>query len=876
MDRSQATPVTHRLADYTPPAVMIDALDLRFDLDASDTCVVATMDIRRRDAKATGPITLQGDELELASVSVDGQLLESTRYSVDGNDLVIKGLPPRCRLQIETRIKPDQNTSLMGLYASSGNLCTQCEAEGFRRMTFYPDRPDVLTIFTCTLVGSRRDYPVLLSNGNLVDSGKIGDDRHYATWHDPWPKPSYLFALVAGKLEFVEDTFTTVGGRVVTLRVYVQAHNIDKCDHAMASLIKSMKWDEDVYGCEYDLDIYNIVAVDDFNMGAMENKSLNVFNSKYVLASPQTATDTDYQQIEGVIGHEYFHNWSGNRVTCRDWFQLSLKEGFTVFRDQEFSADTFSRGVKRIEDVNVLRTHQFREDAGPMAHPVRPDSYVEINNFYTSTVYNKGAEVVRMLHSLLGHDRFIQGTTLYFQRHDGAAVTIEEFISALEDANDVKFDQFRRWYSQAGTPRLQVSRTYDTDTRVLKLTVEQSCPDTPGQTGKQAFHMPLRVAMLGKKGKRQPLDAHGNDEVVLEVKKNTQTFEFRDMEKGTVPSLLRGFSAPVVLETDLGDRELNFLMSFDDDPFNRWEAGQKLATRVFTRMAKAVKANRTPEVPKSYVEAWTSVLEAEMDDLNFKAEALRLPSEIVLAESMSTVDPGVIHIARNHLVRTLAQEASDRLADLYDQLATTEPFHPDAASAGRRALANTCLSLLAATDATTAEALCLEQIKTANNMTDELNALTCVAHSNWSSKDRTVEAFYKRWKNEPLVMDKWLRVQATSPAPDTVERVIALTSHAAYSERNPNKVYSLIGGFTIGNPARFHAEDGSGYRFAGDYIRKLDSFNPQVAARMMSAFTPWRRYDKDRQALMRAEIEKIVAKPELSKDVFEIASKSLK
>lgn len=887
MDRSQATPVTHMLANYQPPSIAIKALDLRFDLDLDDTCVVSTMDIERVSKSDRSDIRLFGDELVLESVAVNGKLLSEKKYSRDGDDLVLHAMSDRFRLQIVTRISPSANTALMGLYGSSGNLCTQCEAEGFRRMTYFPDRPDVLTIYTCTLTGSRKDFPVLLSNGNLVDTGKLPDNRHYATWHDPWPKPSYLFALVAGHLEYIEDKFVTSEGREVVLRVYVEKHNIDKCDHAMAALIKSMRWDEQVYGRVYDLDIYNIVAVDDFNMGAMENKSLNVFNSKYVLATPATATDADYQHIEGVIAHEYFHNWSGNRVTCRDWFQLSLKEGFTVFRDQEFSADTFSRGVKRIEDVNMLRSHQFREDAGPMAHPVRPESYVEINNFYTSTVYNKGAEVVRMLYSLLGRERFLAGTTLYFDRYDGQAVTIEDFVGALEDANDEDLSQFRRWYEQAGTPRLDVVRKFSNGGTTLSLTIRQTCPDTPGQSGKAPFHIPLRIAMIGPDGKRQQLKISGakstlnasGDEAVLELTEPKHTFTITDLQASSVPSMLREFSAPVILETDLSFDELAFLMSHDDDPFNRWEAGQKYATDVILTMIDTIAKGKTATPPKAFIKAWGNVLAAPMKDLNFKAEALRLPSEVIIAESLSPIDPEAIHSARSKLIRSLAKAHADTIEEVFTSteqaLNKSDGFSPDAEFAGMRALKNVCLSMLASADVQGTEAACLRQIDAADNMTDELAAMTCIAHSSWSAKEDVVDSFLSRWRDEALVVDKWLRAQATAPGNATVKQVIALTKHRAYSERNPNKVYSLIGGFSVANPACFHAKDGSGYRFLGSYIKRLDEINPQVAARMMSAFTPWRRYDKQRQALMREQLEAILAKPGLSSDVFEIASKSL-
>ncbi len=651
------TPQTIRLADYRPPAYAIDHVDLHFALDPETTRVTSRLKIRR--LREGEPLRLDGHYLELISVAVDGRPLETGEYQRDNHSLTLADLPDACELEIITDIHPAANTSLGGLYTSGGNFCTQCEAEEFRKITHYLDRPDVMARFTTTLVADKAGYPVLLSNGNLIASGELDDGRHWAKWEDPFPKPSYLFALVAGDLARIEDTFTTMSGRRVDLHIYVQHHNIDKCEHAMRSLQKAMRWDEETYGREYDLDLYMIVAVDDFNMGAMENKGLNVFNSRYVLARPDTATDADYLGIESVIAHEYFHNWSGNRVTCRDWFQLSLKEGFTVFRDQEFSADMNSRGVQRIQDVNVLRTHQFREDAGPMAHPVRPDSYVEINNFYTVTVYNKGAEVVRMLAHLVGSEGFRKGTDLYFERHDGQAVTTDDFVRAIEDANNADFSQFRLWYSQAGTPQLKVSHRHDTGQQTLTLNITQTCAPTPGQSKKQPFHIPLTVGLLNAESNDLPLclegeGVPGTTTRVLHLREATQSFTFTDVPAGTVPSLLRGFSAPVKLEDDLGDEQRYFLMAHDSDPFSRWEAGQKMAVKTLMGLVDDIHAGRPLQLDEAFSDAFARTLADDRLDPAFAALALGLPTENYLAEFIQPIGPQAIHEARDFLRRALA------------------------------------------------------------------------------------------------------------------------------------------------------------------------------------------------------------------------------
>ncbi|WJW74372.1 aminopeptidase N [Thiohalobacter sp. IOR34] len=875
-NKAEQRPKTIHLRDYRPPAFLVDAIDLRFELDEAETRVRALLSMRRNpDAERTDTLLLDGEALELRGLALDGVPLAADGYRLFDDRLEIDAVPARFELCIETALRPQDNTELSGLYRSSGNFCTQCEAEGFRRITYFPDRPDVLARYSTTLVADAERYPVLLSNGNLVAEGETEDGRHWVRWEDPFPKPSYLFALVAGDLACIEDSFVTASGREVALYLYVQAHNIDQCGHAMASLKKAMRWDELNYGREYDLDRYMIVAVDDFNMGAMENKGLNIFNSRYVLARPDTATDRDYQQIEGVIGHEYFHNWSGNRVTCRDWFQLSLKEGFTVFRDQSFSADSYSPGVQRIEDVNLLRNHQFREDAGPMAHPVRPESYVEINNFYTTTVYNKGAEVVRMLHTLLGAEGFRRGCDLYFERHDGQAVTTDDFVRALEDANGVDFTQFRRWYSQAGTPELQVERHFDPVARRYRLHIRQSCPPTPGQPAKQPFHIPLAMALLDDGGRALPLRLAGEgaavgDSRVLELREAEQSFVFEDIDAEPVPSLLRGFSAPVRLHIDYSDEELAFLLAHDSDDFARWEAGQILARRLLLAAAGGEEAE-----PDLLIEAFARLLDDARADPAFRALALNLPSETYLSEFMTVIDPDALHRARRELRRQIAKALQDKLLTYYRAHTDDAPYRIDPQSVGRRSLRNLCLGYLLELETPVVYALAERQFHQAGNMTDVLAALTALVDSDSPAAEPALAAFYEKWRDEALVVDKWFSLQATSRRADTLERVQALSRHPAFSLTNPNKVYALLRSFAAANPVHFHRADGAGYAFIGEQVRRLDAINPQVAARLVTAFTQWRRYDAGRAKGMRAELEKILAESSISTDVYEIASKSL-
>jgi aminopeptidase N len=868
------------LKDYLPPDHRILTANLQFDLDEERTLVKSLLVVHANydPDKENRPLKLDGRDLELLSVSIDGRKLGPGEFTQDEDSLTIPAVPGQFTLEVETAISPKNNTALTGLYLSGRNFCTQCEAEGFRRITYYLDRPDAMARFMTTIVGDKAKYPVLLSNGNLIDSGVLRGGKHFAKWHDPSLKPAYLFALVAGDLARIEDRFRTMSGRDVALHIYVQEHNRDKCGHAMESLKKAMRWDEETYGREYDLDLFMIVATDDFNMGAMENKGLNVFNSKYVLAKQETATDADFQGIMGVVGHEYFHNWSGDRVTCRDWFQLSLKEGFTVFRDQQFMEDMTSKGVKRISDVNILRTHQFREDSGPMAHPVRPDSYVEINNFYTLTVYNKGAEVIRMLHTLLGPARFRKGTDLYFERHDGQAVTTDDFVKALEDASGIDLAQFKRWYTQAGTPELTVSRIYDPKARTLTLTVKQTCPPTPGQQEKQPFHIPLAVGLLGPDGRDLPLklvDAQeGLSSGVLELRNAEETFVFADVPQEPVPSLLRGFSAPVKLKMERSSDELAFLMANDLDEFNRWDACQQMAIKTVLALVRDLQAGKEPVLGSGFIDAFRKTLENTTLDHGFLAMALTLPAETYLAEFMEEIDPTAVHEARRFVVRTLASRMKDELRALYAVLQDNGPYHLDPAAVGKRSLRNVCLSYLAELDTPDVRLLCAEQFKKGSNMTDVIAALASLANLDCREREEALAEFYGKWKHDPLVMDKWLAIQAGSSLPKTLDNVKTLTTHPAFSIMNPNKVRALIGAFSA-NAVRFHEAGGAGYAFLADRVLQVDAMNPQIAARLASAFTTWKRFDAPRRALMKAQLERMLATPGLSKDVHEIAAKSL-
>ncbi len=879
MAENKNQPKTIYLADYRSPDFLIDTVELLFDLNETATKVTSAMSIRRNDNTSNCSLVLNGRDLTLISLSMNGRMLDTEEYEIGAETLTLTDLPDEFKLEVVTEINPQGNTSLGGLYTSGGNFCTQCEAEEFRKITYFLDRPDVMARYTTTIIAEKEYYPVLLSNGNLVDQGDYDDGRHWVKWQDPFPKPCYLFALVAGDLACIEDTFTTQSGRKIDLHIYVQHHNVSKCDHAMRSLKNSMDWDERTYGREYDLDLYMIVAVDDFNMGAMENKGLNVFNSKYVLASVDTATDQDYQGIEGVIGHEYFHNWSGNRVTCRDWFQLSLKEGFTVYRDEEFSADMGSRGVKRIEDVNVLRTHQFREDSGPMAHPIRPESYVEINNFYTVTVYNKGAEIVRMLAHLVGPEGFRKGTDLYFDRFDGQAVTTDDFVAAIEDANSMDFSQFKRWYNQAGTPVLSVEQEYDADKKIFRLKVSQSCPSTPGQEKKLPFHIPFAVGLLDESGKNLPIKisgvSHDNESCVLNVCEPEHIFEFENVSCKPVPSLLRGFSAPVKLETDLSNDQLYFLMANDTDSFNRWDSGQQMAIKVILSLIENYKKGQELTLDQDFINAIRkTLLDTELDPALIAA-AMTLPSEAYVSEFVEVIDPKAIHEARRFMMITIAKQLKSELLVKYKEIKDEGEYKIDAFSIGCRSLKNTCLRYLSVLEDNDVIALCGRQFDAAHNMTDVIVALSCLGNSEGSEKEDALSSFYNKWQQDPLVLDKWFSIQATSRLDNTLSNVKSLTKHPAFSIKNPNKVRSLIGAFCNANPSKFHDTSGAGYEFLADTIIKLDGLNPQVAARMSNAFSQWRRYDKNLQKLMRSQMERIIGVKELSRDVYEVMSKSL-
>ena len=877
---SQNQPATIYLKDYTPPNYLIDEVELAFELGEDETLVASVLHMRRNPAadSRSPALRLDGEELELRSLKLDGERLEASDYVRDETSLTIsRQLPDQFTLQIEVVIRPQNNTALEGLYQSGGMFCTQCEAEGFRKITYYQDRPDVMARFRTTMTADPNRYPVLLSNGNRISEQTLPDGRRQVCWQDPFPKPCYLFALVAGDLRCIEDHYTTASGREVLLQIFVEAENIDKCDHAMHSLKRAMAWDEARYGREYDLDIYMIVAVNDFNMGAMENKGLNIFNSKFVLARPDTATDTDFQGIEGVIAHEYFHNWTGNRITCRDWFQLSLKEGLTVFRDQSFSADRGSAGVKRIEDVRLLRSHQFAEDSGPMAHPVRPVSYIEINNFYTVTVYEKGAELIRMQHNLLGDEAYRKATDLYFERHDGQAVTTEDFVRCMEDAGNRDLTQFKHWYDYAGTPLLKVQGEYDPAGKCYTLQVSQSCPDTPEQKDKPPFHIPLAVGLIDPAGREMPLQLEGEERAhaaatrMLELQEREQQFRFIDVEQPPVPSLLRGLSAPVKVQYDYSAEELMFLMRYDSDDFNRWDAAQSLAQRIILGLVNGA----ISKVPQGFIDAMAHVLEDRQSDKALLAEVLTLPSESYLGDLMATVDVAGIHAAREQVRQVLASALKDRLLAIYRQNREEGGYKIEHAAIARRALKNTCLGYLAQLDDDEARQLCLAQFSSGNNMTDVMAALTALTHSDGDERSEALAAFEARWRGDPLVMDKWFAVQAVSKRPKTLDEVKSLMRHPAFSMRNPNKVRSLIGAFCSANLIGFHKVDGSGYRFLADRVLELDPLNPQVASRMLRLMSRWQRYDGQRQRLMKQELERILAAEGLSKDVFEIASKSL-
>ncbi|MBC3869063.1 aminopeptidase N [Undibacterium oligocarboniphilum] len=883
------TPQAIYRKDYVAPGYWVDTVEMGFDLDLDHTHVATRLTMRRNHDSAEKDLVLFGASLKLLQLRMNGVNLKKSAYSIDGEIMRIPNAPDQVVLEIETRIQPVKNTSLSGLYASNGNFITQCEAEGFRKITWFPDRPDVMAKYTVMLRADKKKFPVLLANGNLIEQGDLGDGRHFAKWEDPFKKPSYLFALVAGKLVCQEEKYQLQSGRKVLLQVWVEDGNLDKTQHAMDSLKNSIRWDEERFGLELDLDRFMIVATSDFNMGAMENKGLNIFNTKYVLANPRIATDVDYAGIESVVGHEYFHNWTGNRVTCRDWFQLSLKEGLTVFRDQEFSADLVGtatgRAVKRIEDVRILRQVQFSEDAGPMAHPVRPDSFVEINNFYTVTIYEKGAEVVRMYYTLLGHDGFRKGMDLYFARHDGQAVECDDFRAAMADSSGRDLTQFERWYSQAGTPHVKVQTAYDAAAQIYEITLTQSCAATPGQAEKRPFHIPVAMGLLDSAGHDMPLHCDGYENqsgansLVLELTDTTQTFRFSQIGSLPVPSLLRNFSAPVILDIEYSDDDLSHLLAHDSDPFNRWEAGQRLASRRLVRLTKAVQQGEKLELDQLFIEAWRRILNDESLDPSFRELMLTLPSEAMIAEEFSVVDPQAIHTARQFVRATLTQHLRADLLRIYETYLTPGKYSPDAASMAKRSLKNLALSYLLEWVDDSTLALALTQFDEAENMTDRLAALTALTNFNGSGKQvkqaaKALKKFYKEFKHEALVIDKWFMLQATAHTTD-VKTICELMEHPAFTLTNPNRARSLIFGFCNANPSRFHAADGSGYTLWAELVIALNKINPQVAARLARSLDRWKKYPGHLQAKMKAALGKVAAAKNLSKDVAEVISKAL-
>ena len=876
MDTAISNPQAIRRSDYKPPDFRVRHLSLEFELEEHATIVRSKLDIERVGG-ANVPLVLDGRRLELLEIKLDGRPLTPSDYERDSEHLRLSGIGNRAVIEVTTRIDPGANTSLDGLYRSSGSFCTQCEPEGFRKITYYLDRPDVMAPMTVRIAADAVQYPVLLSNGNPVDSGALPNGRHFAVWDDPFPKSSYLFALVAGDLAHLTDSFVTRSGRKVALSIYAAATDLDKLGHAMRSLQAAMAWDEETYGREYQFDVFNIVAVADFNMGAMENTGLNIFNTKFVLASPDTATDADYAAVEGVIGHEYFHNWSGNRVTCRDWFQLSLKEGLTVFRDQQFSADRSGHAVKRIADVDRLRRSQFPEDSGPMAHPVRPDSYIEINNFYTPTVYEKGAELVRMIRTLLGPDKFRAGMDLYFARHDGQAVTCDDFAKAMEDASGVDLGQFRRWYSQAGTPLVTATGHYDEKARSYRLTLSQTTAPTPGQPEKAPLHIPIAVALIGDDGKKLPLSPVGLTERLIELKDGSATFTFENIHNAPVPSLLRGFSAPVRLANNLKPADLAFLLAHDDDPVARWGAGQELAIRAMLAVAERRPLAEATELRGLLAEAIGAVLADTALDPGLAAATLGLPDAAGLAEHVAPVNVDALAEAARGVRLALAVGLRTSLLDVY---ARTAPGNLQtegdlsAGAMGRRALHNAVLRLLTMRPDDEAVRLASRQFHNAEGMTLRFGALAALADTHRPEREAALDAFYRRHQGNALTIDKWFAVQARADRAETLDDVRRLMRHPDFTTGNPNRLRALVGAFADGNFIRFHDASGEGYRLLADIVAHLDSVNPQVGARLLTPMRQWRRFAEPRRGLMAAALEDLSRRVK-SRDIYEVISKSL-
>jgi aminopeptidase N len=869
-----------RLRDYRPPDWLIETVELDVSLDPTATTVRSKLRVKPNGGATPAPLVLDGEELKLRSLALDGKPLPGEAFMATPDKLTIAQPPNQAfTLEIETVIDPAANTQLMGLYRAGSTYCTQCEAEGFRRITYFLDRPDVMAVYTTRIEADKSEAPVLLSNGNLIAKGDVpGTNRHFAVWHDPFKKPCYLFALVGGELACVADSFRTMSGRDVTLHIYMEPGKEDRCHYAMDSLKRAMRWDEEVFGREYDLDIFMIVAVSAFNMGAMENKGLNIFNDKYVLASPATATDTDYAHIESVIAHEYFHNWTGDRITCRDWFQLCLKEGLTVFRDEEFSADMRSRAVERISDVRALRSHQFVEDAGPLAHPVRPELYHEINNFYTTTVYDKGGEVVRMIKALLGAELFRRGMDLYFERHDGEAATVEQFVQCFADVSGRDFSQFMLWYTQAGTPEVVVAPHYDARAKTYRLDIKQTVPLTPGQPDKKPMVIPLALGLIGKHGNDLPLtlDSGPLKRAVLELTAPSQSFVFTGVAEPPIPSVNRGFSAPIKLTLPIKTDDLRFLAAHDRDPFNRWQTVQTLAMSLLTTSVAALRTGGAARIDDGLIATLGANLADTALEPAFVALTLTPPSDPDIAREIGhDVDPDVIFAARKHLRAAIGGALGATLATTYRHMMTPGPYRPDAESAGRRALKNVCLGLLAATGEEQAIKLALHQYQGADNMTDRMAALEILALHDRPERAHVLDDFYARYADDPLIIDKWLALQAAIPEAATLERVEALTAHPSFSMGNPNRVRSLIGSFAQVNHTQFNRLDGAGYNFIANVVLELDPKNPQVAARLMGAFRSWRALEAKRRAQAEAALRRVAAAPSLSRDVHDIVARTL-
>ncbi len=859
------------LKDYRPFEFIVDHVDLIFDVRDDHTRVTSKLKIRKDPAWAneTTPLVLNKGNFDIISVVAGDMVLLPGEYQSDDETFTLVATPDVFGLEITTILKPDENTTLEGLYRSGSILCTQCEAQGFRNITPYPDRPDVMAPFSCTIVADKTRYPVLLSNGNPVKSGDLDNNRHFAVWKDPFKKPCYLFALVAGDLAVLEDRFTTASGRHVTLKIYSEKENITLCSHAMTCLKQAMAWDENRFGREYDLDLYQIVAINDFNAGAMENKGLNIFNAKYVLADPQTATDDDFMGIQGVIAHEYFHNWTGNRITLKNWFQLSLKEGLTVFRDQEFSSDMNSRPVKRISDVKNLMAAQFPEDGGPMTHPVRPDAYIKMDNFYTMTVYEKGAEVIRMIYQLLGQDLFRKGMDLYFEEFDGMAVTLEDFVDVMAKVSGRSLDQFFLWYTQSGTPEISMTRHYDENTGTLSVTFTQATSPDRNQSEKKPFHIPVRISLITRAGETVKPD------VLYELTKETHTFKFENVAADIYPSVFREFTAPVRLTTDFSDQDLAFLMARDTDPFNQWRAAQTLFINEIKNLVAAIRTNRPMTVSAGLVQAFSMALEDKEKDRAFLSKALALPLETEIKDHFEIIDVEAIHQARTFLKQTLAEKLASQFKTVYDICRSANPADISGAAMADRSLKNRCLSYLGCLPGKDIQDLVQKQFECPGNMTDEFAAFKILSHMNPDIRDKACHVFYDKWQARTLVIDKWFSVQALSSLNDTLDQVKKLTAHKAFSMANPNKVRALIFAFAMNNPMHFHRADGQGYEFVAERILALDKINHQTAARLCACFNLWKRYDESRQAMMKKQLETMAEEKGLSRNLYEIVSRAL-